>query len=110
MSEGYLMVDHRASPGIPADLALKMGRDPKLCGEGKLFEAATLTCSHCTNVVVKNPLRVRERGFCAKCNGFVCDGCHAAMHLPEYTHKGFKALVDTALNAAVNSNSTIILP
>ena len=57
--EGYLMVDHRASPGLPPELAVSLGLDPKLVGEGKLMEAATLTCSHCKGALLKNPLRVR---------------------------------------------------
>ena len=47
--EGYLMVDHRASPGIPEDVARQIGMDPAQVKEGKLLEAATLTCSHCKN-------------------------------------------------------------
>lgn len=58
--EGYLMIDHRA------------------CG-GKLEEAGTYTCGHCERVVVKNPLRVRERGYCKKCSGHLCDTCTAVM-------------------------------
>jgi len=76
-AEGYLMVDHRASPGIPTELAIKLGLDPKLVGEGKLMEAATLTCGHCRSVVIVNPLRTRERAHCFKCNSYICDGCKA---------------------------------
>lgn len=48
--EGFLLIDHRASPGVPEEIALAAGMDPKHCGEGKLFEAPTLTCSHCKGV------------------------------------------------------------
>lgn len=93
--EGYLMIDHRASPGLPEEIARGTGLDPKYCGEGKLFEAATLTCSHCKAVVVKNPLRVRERAKCFKCGWhYVCDCCAAEMLEPDYDHLPFEALID----------------
>lgn len=76
-AEGYLFVDHRASPGIPPELAQKLGLDPKQVGEGKVMEAKTLTCNHCKAVLIFNPLRTRERGHCFKCNAYICDTCKA---------------------------------
>jgi hypothetical protein len=52
--EGWLMIDNRAA------------------GEG-MVEMATSTCSHCQRVVILNPDRTRARGFCRKCNHYVCD-------------------------------------
>lgn len=40
---------------------------------GTLFEADAFTCCHCSAIVVKNPARVRPRGYCAKCDHVVCD-------------------------------------
>jgi hypothetical protein len=81
--EGYLLVDHRASPGLPPELARRMGVAPG----SKFGEVATLTCCHCKTVVIKNPNRQRERGRCPKCNyKYVCDPCAARMHLPDYVH------------------------
>lgn len=62
---GYLLIDHRASPGTPA------------VAGGTLFEADTFTCCHCNGVVVKNPQRVRDRHMCFKCGHLTCDqvGC-----------------------------------
>lgn len=89
------MIDHRASPGLPEEVAHTTGLDPKYCAEGKLLEAATLTCSHCKAVVIKNPLRTRERASCVKCgNHYVCDFCAAEMAKPDYSHLPFEALVD----------------
>lgn len=51
---GYLMVDNRASGG-------------------KLVEMPTLTCAHCQKIVVLNPERKRTRGYCRKCDAFICD-------------------------------------
>ncbi len=70
--EGYLLIDHSASPGMPKDL---MGLN---IGEGARFEASTLKCGHCPNVVIRNPLRERERGHCFKCMHYICDACSLA--------------------------------
>lgn len=107
---GYLMVDHRASPGLPEDVARAVGYDPKLCVEGKIFEADTLTCSHCKGVVVKNPLRTRERHSCLKCgNHFICDGCAFRATLPDYSHTPFDKALEDHL-AAVAHQRTLFIP
>jgi hypothetical protein len=93
---GYLIVDHRASPGIPEELAVRAGYDPFLCREGKTFEADTQTCSHCKNVVIMNPERIRARGHCVYCNHYICDVCTGAMKDPDYKHVPFEKLVDIA--------------
>lgn len=93
---GYLMIDHRASPGLPEDIARKTGLDPHYTGEGKLFEAATLTCSHCKCSVIKNPARARERATCPKCNfHYICDLCAIKMRQPDYQHEPFSRIVDS---------------
>ena len=40
---------------------------------GTLFEGATVMCAHCQNMWIRNPLRTRPRGYCAKCDAYVCD-------------------------------------
>lgn len=93
--EGYIFVDHRASPGLPEDIARRSGYDPAQCREGKLFEAATLTCCHCKVAAVKNPLRTRERENCPKCgNHYVCDFCAAEMRKPDYDHLPYEKYMD----------------
>lgn len=61
--EGYLLIDNRMSPGTAQ------------VPEGKILEAATATCSHCQRIVILNPDRTRERGYCRKCDHYVCDTC-----------------------------------
>lgn len=113
---GYLLVDHRVSPGLPEDISRACGYDPKLTGEGKVFEAATLTCSHCKCSVVKNPLRIRERARCSKCGfHYICDACAAAMLHPDYNHTPFEKVVELVLNgmgwsAPLGSPMQLILP
>lgn len=75
--EGYLLMDHQASPGLPRPMVEKTGLADQL-GEGKKLELATLTCGHCKTVAIKNPMRIRERGHCYKCNHYICDGCAVA--------------------------------
>ena len=108
---GYLLVDHSVSPGLPEDIALQRGWDPKLCGEGKKWEAGTLTCAHCKCSVVKNPLRVRERAKCDKCGWhYICDICAVAMLHPDYVHLPFEAKIATPLYAPLGSPPGLLLP
>lgn len=55
---GYLEIDNRASGG-------------------NLLKFDTLTCAHCNSMYALNPYRKRKRGWCRKCNAYVCDlpGC-----------------------------------
>jgi len=88
--EGYLFLDHRASPGLPEDMARRMGGLPG----SRVIEAATLTCCHCKTVVIKNPFRQRERASCPKCSfDYVCDLCAAKMREPDYIHMPLEAIV-----------------
>lgn len=78
--EGYLLIDHRGSPGLTPEQAAAQVRSFRGApiGEGQYLEVPTLTCRHCATVSVKNPLRTRERCHCSKCNHYICDGCGAA--------------------------------
>jgi len=96
---GEIMVDHRASPGLPPDVARACGYDPALVGEGKLLEAKTMTCCHCKIAVVKNPFRVRERERCQKCDHYVCDFCYAVMQHADYVHTPYDKLRDDTITA-----------
>jgi hypothetical protein len=59
--EGYLMVDHRAGDGM--------------LGAKGMFEAATITCSHCQRQFIRNPARQRDRCWCTGCDHYICDQC-----------------------------------
>lgn len=97
--EGYLLVDHSASPGLTETQARQAGYDPTLVREGKRFEAGTMTCCHCKTTVVKNLFRTRERASCSKCGGhYLCDLCEANSRLPEYTHLPYEKLVDMTMD------------
>lgn len=78
-SEGYFLVDHRASPGLPKDFMKNLGFNAPSVGEGAMMECPTVTCCHCNTVVIINPARLRARGHCRKCDAYVCDNpaCNA---------------------------------
>lgn len=73
--EGVVWIDHSNSPGVPDEIMVAAGY-PVGAGHHK-FESATFTCSHCEAVVVMNPDRSRARGYCRKCDHYVCDACEA---------------------------------
>lgn len=95
--EGWLLIDHSASPGIPPDVARKVGLDPRFVGEGKKLEAATITCNHCGSAYKKNPKRTRPRGYCRQCDHYICDACEFLRMQPGYVHHTKYCLVDAAL-------------
>jgi hypothetical protein len=84
---GWLMLDHSASPGIPADVAEKLGLPPALVAEGVTAEFHTVSCSHCGGHVLQNPKRTRPRGYCKVCDHYICDGCDFLRSQPDYVHR-----------------------
>lgn len=78
--EGWLYVDDRNSGGL-------------------LLESATVTCLHCNRVVVLNPDRKRPRGYCAKCDGYVCDSPECGLSCYP-----FENLCDDILNRGADTN------
>jgi len=92
---GEIMIDHRASPGLPEEIARWAGYDPRFCREGKVYTQKTMTCAHCRGAVVPNIFRTRERHSCAKCSHhYICDACAYEMTLPDYVHTPFEKKVD----------------
>lgn len=71
--EGYLLIDNRHAPGVSAEEAARAGKEVAGAGARGVFESATVTCAHCQRVVVLNPQRTRERGYCRRCDHYVCD-------------------------------------
>lgn len=72
------MIDHQASPGLPADFLQKCGLVGPSVPGGVRFECSTLTCCHCPTVVPINPKRSRALPYCSKCDAYVCENpsCH----------------------------------
>lgn len=75
--EGYLMIDHRNSPGM-SDADLVATGMPLGAGRG-LHECAVYTCNHCEMGVMKNPTRTRGREWCKTCDHYICDRCYGVL-------------------------------
>ena len=77
--EGLLIIDHRNSPGVSAEFIRASGVVAPAVAAGNLFESPTITCAHCNTLVILNPNRLRPRGYCRKCDAYVCDSpvCNA---------------------------------
>jgi len=91
---GEIEIDHRASPGIPAAQAERMGIHPSAVKEGAVTRLRTLGCCHCGGVWIENPWRQRPRNHCVKCDKYLCDSCAAVAHEPGYVHRSFQQLAD----------------
>lgn len=93
--EGYLLIDHRAGGGLgPNDPGIPVPAHAT-------FESATLTCSHCQRVVVLRPDRTRSRGYCPKCDHYICDSCEAARVANGGLCRTFNQIIEEAQEAAV---------
>jgi len=104
--EGYLLIDHSNSPGIPDDIAIPSGL-PAGIGRGKQ-ELPTFTCSHCQFVLIMNPLRTRERGYCPKCDHYVCDKCNG-IRVMTGECRTFSQIVDDKHEEVIKQESLIRL-
>lgn len=102
--EGYLLIDHSASPGVSPELVRASGKPAPVVGEGKKFEAPVLTCSHCQAQMVLNPKRRRARAYCPSCDHYVCDTCEAVRVKAGGTCASFARIVDLAGNLAARNS------
>jgi hypothetical protein len=98
--EGYLMIDHRNSPGVSAELIQQSGKSAPIVGAGALHEAPIITCSHCQAGMMLNPMRTRNREYCAKCDHYICDRCALVLKVT-LECKPFRQVLDTLQEQAV---------
>lgn len=114
--EGVILFDHRESPGISDETIYRVNTHtnaklPFGAGHGTV-EMATFSCSHCPNIVYIHPLRNRPRGYCKKCDHYICDTCNAKMALDKEC-KTYKQQLDELQEANFlkeqNDGQTIIL-
>jgi len=97
------MIDHRASPGLP-DEAMNPNL-PYRAGKG-LLETSTYTCGHCPQIVMMNPLRTRERGYCRKCDHYICDRCSGILAATREC-KPYKQVLDELQEAGLKLEKEI---
>jgi len=102
-TEGYLLIDNRNSPGVSSDLIRASGKEVPIVASGQIYESATMTCAHCNTIVVLNPQRTRPRGYCFKCDKYICDNpiCGKECH-------PFDKLLDVAQEQAFRNNIILI--
>lgn len=91
--EGYLALDHRASPGISERDVARMSPDAPPGAGRSLWEMPTLGCPHCGKQQIVNPLRTRDRPWCQKCDAYICDDCKLVM-VTTGKHRPFTAIID----------------
>ena len=94
--EGYLLIDNSCGPGVSQEFVHASGKDAPAVGPDRVWESATVTCSHCNAVVILNPDRSRPRGYCRKCDSYTCDKPSCAKEcLP------FEKTIDTLREQAI---------
>lgn len=93
--EGYLLIDHRSSPGI--------GPSGSIRGPGSMLEAPIATCSHCQRGIIMNPLRTRDRAYCPKCDHYLCDECEAARVASGGACRTFRQIIEDVQNRAITA-------
>lgn len=97
LREGYLLVDHRNSPGVPE----------KGIEAGSIHEHQTLTCGHCQSLVVLNPERTRDRSWCYNCNEYICDGCSYKAHEHNEPCSSFAKRIDNQAELIIQGGITL---
>ena len=104
--EGYLLIDnrHAAVPDSVIQVAREHGKHVAGAGVRGMYESAVVTCAHCHTQVVLNPERTRERGYCRKCDHYVCDNplCNADC-------RPFNRVLDDLQEQAARAQNIIIL-
>ena len=105
------MIDNSNNAGVDDAVMVAMGY-PVGAGKG-LYESATYTCSHCNAIVVIEPKRTRERGFCRKCNSRVCDACET-IRAKTFECKTMAETIEEVLEQTVKqsdpASSILLLP
>lgn len=95
--EGYLLIDHSAGDGITQEQARQGPTGTIPVPAGKKFEGPWFKCGHCfpnSRIVVMNPNRTRDRGYCPKCDRYVCDECETTRVLTGECRTNKRALDD----------------
>lgn len=93
---GFLEINHRDSPGLrPEDVAHVPGA--VAVPGGQHYETDVYQCSHCQRTVVlhaTSAARMAARGYCPKCDRYVCNSCEKARVASGGQCVPFKAVFD----------------
>lgn len=101
--EGYVLIDHRDSPGITPEQAALAGNGTMPVGRGMRFESATINCHVCKRLVILNPDRTRPRAYCPKHDAYSCDWCEAERVRTGECHP-FQKVLDDFVDAAAKGH------
>lgn len=107
--EGELLIDHRNSPGVPAELLHAAGL-PTEAGRG-VYEAPIYTCGHCQAgvFVVVTAFGGREKRYvCGGCKHVLCDACAKQKSLTGICTP-FEAKIDAYLESVEKHTPLILL-
>lgn len=108
-SEGYLMIDHSHSPGIPEELARRWAAQGTVVKAGStVLEAGSYTCAHCQFIVIKNKNRTRPREICRKCMAIVCDRASCVLECQPFEVLIERVTAGKALH--VDPTTNLLLP
>jgi len=94
--EGEILIDHRCSPGLPS------------VPQGQIFESAVIVCGHCQFAVILMPLRTRERGWCSKCDKYLCDDCTETLRVT-LECRDVERVLDAIQNQAEHDGTSSVL-
>lgn len=79
---GYLIIDHKDSPGIdPQQVPKQLRSSTVAVGKGQVYEADIKQCTHCERGVILNIDRIRSRGYCPYCHHYICDSCRKILDI-----------------------------
>ena len=90
--EGYILIDHRNSPGISQEFLKTNNLDGPAVEAGKVYESSVWVCAHCHADVILNPNRSRDREYCFYCDSYICDNCGLLKKLG-VTHKPMRQII-----------------
>jgi hypothetical protein len=102
--EGYLEIDHRDSPGISSEIAVRVKRGTLPVPGGTRLQLAVTICPYCDAQIIRNPSRVRERAYDSKTDRYICDGCDLLRKLNGEL-KPMKQIIDEWANAAAKAKT-----
>lgn len=104
-NEGYMIIDHRNSPGVTQEMFPNLPKE-EIVGPGQVLEAGMICCRHCQRVLMVNPLRTRQRGYCPKCDHYICDLCESVKVQTGECHDIQKVYDNLQEDSARNLNLT----
>lgn len=75
---GYLIIDHKDSPGIkPEDIPERLRSSTQPVGAGQVYETDVQHCTHCQRAIVLYIVNKKNdiRDYCSYCHHYICRSC-----------------------------------